>query len=86
MRKVIPDLNPSVDFQSEVHYVNRTKVKDVTPSEIIRALELVDDNHVSQDDLKFLSKLKEAVTVKCHYHFARNDLTYRTTKHVQCTA
>lgn len=67
MRKVIPDLNPSVDLQSEVHYVNRTKVKDVTPSEIIRALELdfsekgIDDNHVSQDDLKFLSKLKEGI-------------------------
>lgn len=67
VRKVIPDLNPSVDLQNKVHYVNRTKVKDVTPSEIIQALELdfsekgVDDNHVSQDDLKFLLKFKEGI-------------------------
>lgn len=67
VRKVIPDLNPSVDLKSEVHFVNRTKVKDVTPTEIIKALELdfsekaVDDKHVSQDDLKFLSKLKEGI-------------------------
>lgn len=66
VRKVIPDLNPSVDLQSEVHYVNRTKVKDVTSTEIIKALEhfsekAIGDNHVSQDDLKFLSKLKEDI-------------------------
>lgn len=67
VRKVIPALSPSADLQSEVHYVNRTKVKDVTPSEIIKALELdfsekvIDDNHVSQDDLEFLLKLKAGI-------------------------
>lgn len=67
VRKVIPDLSPSVDLQSEVHYVNRTKVRDITLSEIVKALELdfsekaIDDNHVSQDDLKFLSKLREGI-------------------------
>lgn len=75
VRKVIPDLNPSVDLQSEVHYVNRTKLKDVTPTEIIKALELdfsekvVDDNHVSQDDHKFLSKLKEGITQNESGHY-----------------
>lgn len=75
VRKGIPDLNPSVDLQSEVHYVNRTKVKDVTSTEIFKALVLdfsekaIDDNHMSQDDLKFLSKLKEDIKQNESSHY-----------------
>ncbi|XP_053363240.1 uncharacterized protein LOC128533064 [Clarias gariepinus] len=75
VRKVIPDLSPSNDLLSEVYYVNRTKVRDVTPSEIIKALELdfsekaSDDNHVSQDDLKFLTQLREGIKLNESSHY-----------------
>nr|XP_054587464.1 uncharacterized protein LOC129152993 [Nothobranchius furzeri] len=75
VKRVVPDLNPSVDLQTKIHYVNRTKVKDITPSEIIKALEIdfpergVDDKKVSQDDFKFLSKLKETIKQNDDGHY-----------------
>ena len=67
VKKVISDLDASVKLQSKVHYVNRTTVKDVTPSDILKALEgdfserAIDDRPVSQEDLKFLTKLSENI-------------------------
>lgn len=68
VKKVIPELKPSLKLQNKVHYVNRTTVKDITPSDIIKALEgdfserAIDGNPVSQEVLKFLTKLKENIT------------------------
>lgn len=65
VKKVIPELEPSVKLQNKVHYVNRMKVRDVTPSDIVKALEadfsekFIDDNPVSQENLKFLTTLRK---------------------------
>ncbi|KAK7895263.1 hypothetical protein WMY93_020588 [Mugilogobius chulae] len=75
VKKVIPELKSSVKLQNEVHYVNRTKLRDVTPSDIIKALEsdfsekTLDDNPVSQEDLKFLSKLRDNIKQNESGHF-----------------
>ncbi|CAI5678523.1 unnamed protein product [Oreochromis niloticus] len=66
VRQVIPDVESSVNLKRVVHYVSQTKVKEVTPSDIIRVLELdfserTGDDIVSQDDLKFLTKLRENI-------------------------
>ena len=34
VKQVTPGVNPSVSLTTEVHYVNRTKVKEITPSDI----------------------------------------------------
>lgn len=59
VRQVTPDVKPSVKFKTEVHYVSRTKVKKITPLDIIRTLEsdvserTGEDDPVSQVDLNF---------------------------------
>lgn len=58
-----PGVEPSLNLKTEVHYVSRTKVKEITPSDIIKVLEsdfserAGEDDPVSQEDLKFLAKL-----------------------------
>lgn len=75
VKKVIPELKPSLKLQNKVHYVNRTTVKDITPSDIIKALEgdfserAIEGNPVSQEDLKFLTKLKENITQNESGHY-----------------
>ncbi|XP_030589719.1 uncharacterized protein LOC115783168 [Archocentrus centrarchus] len=75
VKNVIPELKPSVMLQKRVHYVNRTKVRDVTHSDIVKALEAdfseraADDNPVSQEDLKFLTKLKENIKKNERGHY-----------------
>ena len=60
VRQVTPGVNPSVSLKTEVHYVNRTKVKEITPSDILKVLDpdfserAGEEDPVSQDDLKFL--------------------------------
>ena len=75
VKQVTPGLEPSADVKTEVHYVCRTKVKEITPSDIIKVLEsdfserAVEDNPVSQEDLKFLSKMRENITQKDNGHY-----------------
>ncbi|XP_035525621.1 uncharacterized protein LOC118333908 [Morone saxatilis] len=75
VRQVTPGVEPSVNFKTEVHYVSRTKVKEITPSDIIRVLEsdfsekAGEDDPMSQEDFKFLSTLRENITQKDNGHY-----------------
>lgn len=74
VRQVTPRVDSSLNLKTEVHYVNRSKVKEITPSDIIKVLELDfserarEEDIVSQDDLKFLSKLRENIRQKDDGH------------------
>lgn len=69
-RQVTPELQLPSSPKQEVHYVCRTQIKEVISSDIIKALEcdfnerVAEDNHFSQDDLQFLSKLKQGIKHK----------------------
>ncbi|KAJ8380265.1 hypothetical protein SKAU_G00010430 [Synaphobranchus kaupii] len=75
VRQVTPDVEPSINLRTEVHYVSRIKVKEVTPSDIIKVLEsdfserAREDNPISQEDLKFLSNLRENIKQKDNGHY-----------------
>ncbi|KAA0703644.1 hypothetical protein E1301_Tti015510 [Triplophysa tibetana] len=75
VRQVTPGVEPSLNLKTEVHYVSRNKVKEITPSDIIKVLEsdfserAGEDNLVSQEDLKFLTKLTENITQKHNGHY-----------------
>ena len=75
VREVTPTLEPSVNLRTEVHYVSRTKVKEISSSDIIRVLETdfsertQEDDPVSQEDLKFLSKLSKTITQNDTGHY-----------------
>ncbi|XP_030585762.1 uncharacterized protein LOC115780619 [Archocentrus centrarchus] len=69
-RQVTPSLQLPSSRNHEVHYVCRTQIKEVISSDIIKALEcdfnekVAEDNYFSQDDLQFLSKLKQGIRHK----------------------
>ncbi|KAI3352912.1 hypothetical protein L3Q82_019485 [Scortum barcoo] len=75
VRRVTPGLDPSVNLRTEVHYGNRIKVKEIIPSDIINILEsdfserARENDPVSQEDLKFLAKLKKNITQKDSGHY-----------------
>ncbi|KAK0144674.1 hypothetical protein N1851_017016 [Merluccius polli] len=72
--RVSPDIDSPVNLKAEVHYVNRCKVKEITPSDIIKILEsdfperTGEDDPISQDDLKFLSMMRENVSQRDDGH------------------
>lgn len=74
VRQVTPGVEPFVNLKTEVHYVSRTEVKEITPSDIIRFLgpdfseRAGEDDPGSQEDLTFLSKLRENITQKGNGH------------------
>nr|XP_054594598.1 uncharacterized protein LOC129162115 isoform X2 [Nothobranchius furzeri] len=73
VRQVKPKVDAALNLKGEVHYVNRSKVKEITPSDIINILETdfsekINKDCVSQDDLNFLSNLKENITQKKDGH------------------
>ncbi|KAJ8375844.1 hypothetical protein SKAU_G00064240 [Synaphobranchus kaupii] len=75
VRQVTPAVQPSVELKTEVHFVCKTQVKEINPTDIIKALEFdftdhtADDNPVSQEDLLFLSKMKEGIRQKEDGHY-----------------
>ncbi|XP_062248605.1 uncharacterized protein LOC133957162 [Platichthys flesus] len=75
VRQVTPDAQPSARLKREVHFVCRTHVKEINPTDIIKALEsdfterTTDGNPISQEDLLFLSKVKEGVKQKENGHY-----------------
>lgn len=75
VRQVTPAMNPSVNLKTRIHYVNRIKVKEIIPSDIINILEsdfserARENDPVSQEDLNFLAKLKENITQKDSGHY-----------------
>lgn len=69
-----PSTEPSVNLKNEVHYMSCTKTKKIIPSDIIRVLESdfperAGDESLSQEDLKFLSKLRDNITKKNNGHY-----------------
>lgn len=69
--------NPCVEYGDAIgisHRIVVTQVKEITPSDIIKVLELDfserarEEDPVSQDDLKFLSKLRENIRQKDDGH------------------
>ena len=75
VRQVTPAAQPLSRLKEEVHFVCRNQVKELNPSEIIKALEMdftdqsTDDNPVSQDDLLFMSRVKEGIRQKEDGHY-----------------
>lgn len=70
VRQVTPEAQPSVELKKKVHFACKTQVKEINPTDIIKTLEsdfadhYTDDNPVSQEDLLFLSKVKEGIQQK----------------------
>lgn len=71
MKQVAPPLQTPADHPNEVRYICRTQVKEIiTPPDVLRALEsdfnekAVEDAHMSQEDLCFLSIMEEGIKVK----------------------
>lgn len=68
-------MQQSVELKQEVHFVCRTQVKEVTPLDVIKALEAdfaehtTDDNPVSQEDILFMSKVNKGIRQKDNGHY-----------------
>ena len=75
VRQVIPAVQPSVELKKEVNFVCKTQVKEINSADIIKALEsdfmdhTAEDNPISQEDLLFLSKVKEGIRQKEDGHY-----------------
>ena len=71
VKQVTPYLKPTVKLKGEVHYVCNTRIKEmITPDDVIKVLEsdfserVGEETTVSQEDLHFLTKLKDGITQK----------------------
>ncbi|KAI3356834.1 hypothetical protein L3Q82_003487 [Scortum barcoo] len=81
VRQVTPATQPPTKLKGEVHFVCRTQVREINPTDILKILEsdftdhTMDDNLISQDDLLFLSKTRAVCrTGNLHLHkFVSND-------------
>ncbi|KAI4892141.1 hypothetical protein NFI96_009207, partial [Prochilodus magdalenae] len=75
VKEVAAGVETSVNLKTKVHYVNRIKVKEITSADVIKVLEsdflerIIEDDSVSQEDLKFLSKLTETITQRDDGHY-----------------
>ncbi|XP_037400478.1 uncharacterized protein LOC119265102 [Pygocentrus nattereri] len=76
VKQVMPGLQSSSDLTGEVHYICRTQIKEVIlPADVIKVLEsdfaerASETDHVSQEDLRFLSKLKQGIVHKSDGHY-----------------
>ncbi|KAK0146795.1 hypothetical protein N1851_013915 [Merluccius polli] len=75
VHQVTPIMQPSLTLRREVHFACKTHVKEINPIDIIKALEsdftehTTEDMLVSQEDLLFLSKMKEGIRQKEDGHF-----------------
>ncbi|XP_023805606.1 uncharacterized protein LOC111946470 [Oryzias latipes] len=76
VKQVVPGVQPSSRFTNEVHYVCRTQIKEmVSPANVIKLLEsdfaerAAEDVKISQEDLRFLTKMKEGIRLKEDGHF-----------------
>lgn len=87
VKQVMPGLQSPSNLTSEVHYVCRTQVKEVvSPAYVIKVLESdfvkrsLEDGHICQEDLRFLSKMERGIRLKDNGHYAmplpfKNELT-----------
>ncbi|KAJ8375829.1 hypothetical protein SKAU_G00064090 [Synaphobranchus kaupii] len=76
VKQVMPGLQSSSNLTNEVHYVCRTQIKEVVlPADVIKVLEsdfverASEDSHMSQEDLRFLSKMEKGIRLKDDGHY-----------------
>lgn len=76
VKQVMPGRQASSDLTSEVRYVCRTQIKEVVlPSDISKVLEsdfaerASEASYISQEDLRFLSKMEEGIRLKSNGHY-----------------
>ncbi|XP_054868580.1 uncharacterized protein LOC129349422 [Amphiprion ocellaris] len=75
VKQVSPVLETSHNLKTEVHFVSRNEVKEITPAEIVKVLEMdfvektIEEDSMSQEDLLFLAKVKEGIKHKQDGHF-----------------
>nr|XP_054604914.1 uncharacterized protein LOC107372912 [Nothobranchius furzeri] len=76
VKQVLPAVELTHKLKTEVHFVSRNKVKEVIiPADIIKVLEMdfversVEKEPVSQEDLLFLTKMKDGIKLKQNGHF-----------------
>lgn len=75
VRQVTPSVEPSINLKTEVRFMHRNKVKEITPSDILKVLEsdfperAGEEDSVSQDDLQFLSIMRENITQRDTGHY-----------------
>ena len=76
VKQVMPGLPSSSDLTKEVHYVCRTQIKEVLlPADVIKMLESdfvereSETSPISQEDLRFLSKMEKSIKLKSDGHY-----------------
>ncbi|XP_056611900.1 uncharacterized protein LOC130428076 [Triplophysa dalaica] len=76
IKKVQPATKAFTELKSEVHFVYRTQVKEmITPADILKVFEadftekFSEEVLISQEDIKFLVKLKEGIKQKPNGHY-----------------
>lgn len=76
VRQVTPEPKPAIHLKGEVNFVCNTRIKEVvTPGDVLMVLEsefsekIGEESPVSQEDLNFLSKLKEGIKHKQDGHY-----------------
>lgn len=76
VRQVTPEPKPTVELKREVHYVCKTQIKEMfSPDDVIKVLEsdfserVGEEATVSQEDLHFLTKLKDGIKHKQDGHY-----------------
>ncbi|XP_019727405.1 uncharacterized protein LOC109516990 isoform X1 [Hippocampus comes] len=86
VKQVMPSIKSSSNLSSEVHYVNRTQIKEiVSPADVIKMLEsdfvekASEDIKMSQEDIRFMTKLKESIKHKDNGHYEM-PLPFKTEK------
>ncbi|KAK0134384.1 hypothetical protein N1851_030041 [Merluccius polli] len=76
INQVMPHLQCSSELTSEVHYVLRTQIKELySPIDVIKVLEsdfiegAPEDDHISQEDIRFLSIMERGIRLKDDGHY-----------------
>lgn len=76
VKEVVPNIQTFSNFTNKVHYVFRTQIKEmISPTEVLKMLEsdfvekFPEDVNISQEDLKFLAKIRKGIRYKEDGHF-----------------
>lgn len=75
VKQVIPETEPPAKLKNKVHYICKTQVKEVTFPDVIKALEsdfterAVEETSISQEDVRFITKLQEGIKQKLDGHY-----------------
>ncbi len=80
----MPDVKSSINLKREVHFLCITHLKEIIPTDIkLSNSDLIDhstyDNPFSQEDILFLSKVKEGIRQKENAHY-KLPLPFKTDK------